>query len=169
MKTQTIIIAILSIVCISFGISYFKIKEEMSLLDDDKNFRSEWNQTGQDLIVYWKKNNKLAQLHVDRNFDNNFEISNAYNVVGQLMMTSYDANEDGVYERGKSFNLHGEAVGTYADLDEDGALDKFSLTLDNGNEIEFIDNDLDGRYERVIIKDSLKTSELAIEDFFKSK
>ena len=169
MKTQSIIIAILSVACISFAIGYYDIKEDLILLDDDKNFRSEWSENGENLRVYWKNNNKLAQLHFDRNFDNNFEISNAYNVVGQLMMTSYDTNEDGVYERGKSFNLHGETVGTYADLDEDGALDKFSLTLDNGNEIEFIDNDLDGRYERVVIKDSLKTSEHAIEDFFKSK
>ena len=166
MKIQGILIILLSIISIGLGIYSFQLKQTNDKLLESKNFKSKWSPSQEMLISYWKNNDKLSNQYIDRNFDYNYELINTYTTYGKLCYTSYDLNENGVYEKITNFNIIGEKVGISIDSDEDGEIDEFIINLDNGNELKFIDNDRDGRYEIIHSKNDNKTIELSNEKLF---
>ncbi|QCX39558.1 hypothetical protein FF125_14325 [Aureibaculum algae] len=168
MKIERILIVLLAIISIVIGIKYYQVNEINKNLMNSKNFNSKWSPSEEMLNSYWKNNNKLSNQYIDRNFDNNYEIINTYDYVGKLTQSSYDSNENGIYERNKIFNVIGEVVGACNDKDEDGAIDELIMSLDNNNELKFIDSDIDGRYEKVIMtnKKIHKITEINIDSLF---
>jgi hypothetical protein len=163
MKTQSIITLVLFIGCIVLGILYFNAKKELDFLNTlPKNTYSRWSESQETLGSYWRNNDKLQSLAIDKNFDDNFEFYSMYDVHGKLFQSSYDEDEDGVYERGESFNILGDLVGNYSDGDQDGRIDRFMLVLDNQTQLDFFDTDADGRYEKIMIKDSIRTTGVTI-------
>ena len=168
MNFQKILILLISIGIIVLGIAYYKLNETNKNLMESKNFNFEWSPSEEILFSFWKNNEKLSSENIDRNFDNNFELFNAYDVYGNLVQSSYDNNENGIFEKYMIFNSNGQNVGNNIDSDEDGAIDEFLLVLDNKNELKFLDTDNDGRYEKVVILDKKANvkSEKLIEELF---
>tara|TARA_R110002049_G_scaffold112646_4_gene262268 strand:+ start:1235 stop:1768 length:534 start_codon:yes stop_codon:yes gene_type:complete len=170
MNFQKISILILSVVIIGLGIEYYSLKETNKNLMESKNFNFDWSPGQEVLFSYRKSNNKLSDQYIDRNFDNNYEVFNTYDIFGNLHQTGYDSNENGVYEKFLIFDPFGEKVGNNMDSNEDGVIDEFSLTLDSKNELKFVDSDHDGRFEKIIffnMKNS-NTTEMLTENFFKN-
>lgn len=168
-KIQSILIFILFAISIGLGISYYNLSQTNLRMSENKNITFKWSPGEEILTGFWKSNNKMSDQSIDKNFDLNFEIINLYNTSGILVQRAYDKNENSVYEKGQTFNVIGEVVGSYQDTDEDGAVDRFTLVLDNEKKLEFIDEDIDGRYEKVIVtdKNGNTTSELEINSLFK--
>ncbi len=166
MKLQRILIILLAIISIGLGIYSYGLSETNKKLTESKNFRFDWSPSQEILMSYWKNNNKLSDQFIDRNFDNNYERINTYTTFGKIFQTCYDKNEDGIFEKINIFNSIDEKVGTCIDSDEDGAIDQFTLILDNGNELIFLDSDMDGRYEKIHFTKDNKTSEILTEKLF---
>lgn len=167
MKTQQIVIILLLIICIALGFYSFHLKQLNDNLMESKNFNFKWNSGQEILMGYWLNNHKISNHYIDRNFDNNYELINSYTTYGKLYSANYDRNENGVFEKMIFFNSVREKVGNSIDSDEDGAIDEFTIFLDNGNELKFLDIDIDGRYERVYSKRNDTIIELNDENLFK--
>ena len=151
MNFQKIFIFLLLIIIIGLGTAYYKLNETNKNLMESKNLTFDWSPSQEILFSFWKNNNKLSSQSIDRNFDNNYELFNAYDIFGNLVQSSYDNNENGIFEKYLVFNSNGQNVGNNIDSDEDGAIDEFLLVLDNKNELKFLDTDNDGRFEKVVL------------------
>lgn len=169
MSFKKIITPILLLIIVVLGIMHYRLIQMNNALIENKNFNFEWNQNQEVLFSSWKKNNKLANQFIDRNFDNNYEEVNSYDAFGNLYQINTDANENGIFEKWVSFDVYGKKVGNGFDRDEDGAIEEFSLILDNKNEIRFLDIDNNGRFEKLILLDKINEteSEILTEELFR--
>jgi len=170
MNFQKISIIILSVVIIGLAIGYYNLNETNKNLMESKNLKYDWSPGQEILFTFWKSNSKLSDQYIDRNFDNNFELFNTYDIFENLHQTGYDSNENGVYEKFAIFDPSGEKVGNNIDSNEDGVIDEFSLVLDSQNELKFVDSDHDGRFEKVIFfnKKNNNTFEMLTEKLLKN-
>lgn len=166
MKLQNILIVLLFITTVSLGVYCYRLNKLNSQLETSKNFYFKWGSSDEILFSHWNNNKKLANQYIDQNFDNNYEKIIDFTTYGKRIRSSYDTNENGIYERTEIFNSVGDLVGNCWDKDEDGATDKFSLILDDKSELIFLDIDIDGRYEKLILKTENNTSEITIDQLF---
>ena len=162
MNFKKIITPLLLLIIAVLGIMYYQLFETNKALMESKNFNLEYNDNQEVLLSIWKKNNKLANQFIDRNFDNNFEEVYSYDAFGNLYQINSDTNENGVFEKCESFDVYGKNVGNAFDKDEDGAVEEFSIILDNKNEIRFLDIDNNGRFEKLILVNKINDSESEI-------
>ena len=169
MNLSKIVIIILSITTTLFGFLYYQENKENNYLMDSRNFKFEWNKDQEVLFSYWKNNNKFANQFIDKNYDNNYEMITTHDIYGNLSVSSYDLNENGVIEKTVNYNSYGKVIGSCLDKNEDGAFDEFNLILENNNELQFIDLNNNGQYNKVILinKEKNERTEKLIEKFWK--
>lgn len=166
MKQKNTLSLLLFITTIALGIYSYLLRQDISRLTDTKNFRFEW-QNGQEVLAsYWKEDNKLADQYFDANFDYNYEIIRAFTTYGKVYSTSFDRNENGVLEKTDFYNVIGEKVGYSLDKDEDGVPEEFVLLYNKDRELQFIDENRDGKYEKITVINKSKRTELIVEKLF---
>lgn len=168
MKLSKIAIIILSLTTIVLGFLYFQKYKESKYLMDSKNFTFEWNNDQEILFSHWKNNNKFANQFIDKNYDNNYEMITTHDIYGNLNVSSYDLNENGVIEKTITYNAYGKEIGSCLDKNEDGAFDEFTIILENKNQLNFIDLNNNGQYDKVVLvnKEKKEKSEKLIENLF---
>lgn len=127
----------------------FTIKYWLSHRRDegDKNFIYEWNTDNTEFLLLHKQTGKIIQRNIDRNYDLNFERSDAYSKNGFLIAQYLDLNEDGFPEEIQFYNQDGIITGGNFDQNFDGVFEFLIMKLENGDTLKLIDENQNGLYE----------------------
>ena len=110
---------------------------------------------------WFYKNNKIDEVHVDRNFDKTYDAIHQYDKRGLIRLSKLDDDFNGVFET-KIYYHGGKAAYEESDKDQNGKIDyrvnyKYGV-LDN---IEFIDD----RYGRIRKRQFFRLGKLVSADY----
>ncbi len=117
--------------------SLFLVKHEMILSrsEEDKNYKYEWNFSGNTLSIIHKQTNKLVGKWRDLNYDFNYETSALFSRDGKMSTIYEDENEDGFFEKATYTNSKKELISEEKDSNNDGIYEEISYRLANGERL----------------------------------
>lgn len=124
-------------------VKYFYIERSNST---DKNFEYEWSLDNSKLTISHKKTGDLSAIYYDTNYDLNYEKVVAYHK-GTKTSASFDKDEDGQIEHEVVYDKTGRIIGVNTDYDGDGFFDYGLMLLENGDSLEFMDQNKNGVFQ----------------------